>query len=44
MNEMTQHATEARKKAEEVARALADGGDLSDVVAALVHEHRHGPS
>lgn len=25
-------------------RVLADGGNLSDVVAALVHEHRHGPS
>ena len=25
-------------------RVLDDGGDLTDVVAALVHEHRHGPT
>jgi carboxylate-amine ligase len=25
-------------------RVLDDGGDLSDLVAALVHEHRHGPT
>ena len=25
-------------------RVLDDGGDLTDLVAALVHEHRHGPT